>query len=181
MQCSYDVPRGERLELHGERDEMRYGGRGVTDHFPRWQTAYVQGGRVGNRTYRYTIANADRSLHHDFTDLKTNGHAGRRFREIDGPFDDQRDLAFLAIARRGAASVYPENTVAACKHAVRAQGANSVQVDVCLTADGELAVYHDADPEDFGSLLRREGIGDVAAFRPTVPPATGAGSALSPH
>jgi len=47
------------------------------------------------------------------------------------------------IAHRGASHDAPENTVAAARLAWR-QGADAVEVDVRLTADGELVVIHDA-------------------------------------
>jgi glycerophosphoryl diester phosphodiesterase len=47
------------------------------------------------------------------------------------------------IAHRGASRVEPENTLAAFR-AARRLGADLVELDVRLTADGELAVQHDA-------------------------------------
>jgi glycerophosphoryl diester phosphodiesterase len=47
------------------------------------------------------------------------------------------------IAHRGASRVEPENTLAAFRAAHRL-GADLVELDVRLTADGELAVHHDA-------------------------------------
>ncbi len=170
VECSYDVPRGGRLELHGEPGQARYDGRVLPDRFPRWQSPYVVGGRVGARTYRYTIRHADRSLHHDFTDLRTHGTGGRRLREVDGPADDLRDLAFLVVARRGAASVLAENTLEACRLAVQVQGANALLVDACLTADGRLALWHDPDPEAPSAVLRRVGLGGTGRYLPTAPP-----------
>jgi glycerophosphoryl diester phosphodiesterase len=48
------------------------------------------------------------------------------------------------IAHRGASAAWPENTLAAFEAAVRA-GADMVELDVRLTADGALVVMHDAD------------------------------------
>jgi glycerophosphoryl diester phosphodiesterase len=48
------------------------------------------------------------------------------------------------IAHRGASRAFPENTPAAFEAAVRA-GADMVELDVRLTADGTLVVMHDPD------------------------------------
>ena len=48
------------------------------------------------------------------------------------------------IAHRGASAAWPENTLTAFEAAVRA-GADMVELDVRLTADGALVVMHDAD------------------------------------
>src|SRR5690606_31076253 len=45
-------------------------------------------------------------------------------------------------AHRGASSVAPENTIAACR-AAAAQGARWVELDVALLADDTLVVIHD--------------------------------------
>jgi len=58
------------------------------------------------------------------------------------------------VAHRGASGLYPEHTLAAYRAAV-AQGADALECDVRLTADGELVCFHDR------TLLRtglREGI-----------------------
>ncbi len=51
------------------------------------------------------------------------------------------------IAHRGASHERPENTLAAFTRAVEA-GADGVELDVHLTADGVLVVHHDAVPHD---------------------------------
>jgi glycerophosphoryl diester phosphodiesterase len=48
----------------------------------------------------------------------------------------------LVVAHRGALQAAPENTFEAFQRAVEA-GADAIEVDVHLTADGELAVLHD--------------------------------------
>jgi len=49
----------------------------------------------------------------------------------------------LVVAHRGASREAPENTLAAFRRAIEA-GADAVELDVRLTADGNLAVIHDA-------------------------------------
>jgi glycerophosphoryl diester phosphodiesterase len=48
----------------------------------------------------------------------------------------------LVLAHRGASAAFPENTAAAFEAAGRL-GADGVELDVRLTADGQLAVHHD--------------------------------------
>ena len=50
---------------------------------------------------------------------------------------------FLAIAHRGGAGLWPENTLFAFQNAVRI-GADALEFDVHATSDGELVVIHDA-------------------------------------
>ena len=49
----------------------------------------------------------------------------------------------LVIAHRGASGTHPENTMAAFRRAVEL-GADMVELDVQLTRDGEVVVFHDA-------------------------------------
>jgi glycerophosphoryl diester phosphodiesterase len=70
------------------------------------------------------------------------------------------------IAHRGASAERPENTVAAFVRAAEL-GADAVELDVHLTADGQLAVHHDADvgPPGQRRALRSLTLADVAALR----------------
>lgn len=65
----------------------------------------------------------------------------------------------LTCAHRGGRARAPENTLSAFREAVAA-GVDMVELDVQLTADGEVVVFHDAD-------LRRttNGKGRVAEAR----------------
>ncbi|MFN2146831.1 MAG: glycerophosphodiester phosphodiesterase, partial [Anaerolineales bacterium] len=48
----------------------------------------------------------------------------------------------LVIAHRGASAFAPENTLSAFTLAVK-QGADAIELDAKLTADGRVVVYHD--------------------------------------
>ncbi|HEX2222360.1 MAG TPA: glycerophosphodiester phosphodiesterase family protein [Candidatus Limnocylindria bacterium] len=50
----------------------------------------------------------------------------------------------LVVAHRGASVMAPENTMPAFELALR-QGADAIELDIHLTADGQLAVIHDPD------------------------------------
>ena len=58
----------------------------------------------------------------------------------------------LVIGHKGAAGLAPENSLAAFR-AARAVGADGVELDVRRTADGTLAVHHDATLPDGRRLL----------------------------
>ncbi len=51
-------------------------------------------------------------------------------------------MSTLIYAHRGASGLYPENTMAAFRGALR-QKANGIELDVQLTRDGEIVVIHD--------------------------------------
>jgi glycerophosphoryl diester phosphodiesterase len=64
----------------------------------------------------------------------------------------------IVVAHRGASTFAPENTMEAYRLAVE-QGADAIEVDVHLTADGQLAVIHDDTLE-----RTTDGSGAVAAL-----------------
>jgi glycerophosphoryl diester phosphodiesterase len=70
------------------------------------------------------------------------------------------------FAHRGASAVERENTVAAFAAAV-AMGADGVELDVRRTADGALAVHHDAHLAD-GRLLVEVAAGDLPSEVPSL-------------
>jgi glycerophosphoryl diester phosphodiesterase len=51
-------------------------------------------------------------------------------------------MSCLNIAHRGGAAIWPENSLAAFRHAV-ALGASGAELDVQLSRDGEVVVFHD--------------------------------------
>ena len=68
------------------------------------------------------------------------------------------------IAHRGASAVAPENTRAALREGLRA-GAAGAEIDVRLTADGEVVLLHDAQLDrttNFTGPLRRYTVGELA-------------------
>ena len=91
----------------------------------------------------------------------------RAWREGDPPLPGPR-RNFLVIGHRGAPRFEPENTLPSFRRALD-QGANSVEVDVCFTRDGQFVLWHDADPDDAVALLRQVS-GEGLLFRPEMPP-----------
>ena len=72
------------------------------------------------------------------------------------------------IAHRGAARVEPENTLPSFARAMEL-GANGIETDICITADGHFVLWHDANPEGTVALARQSGREELA-FVPDVPP-----------
>jgi len=171
FECSYDMPSpgGGRLELHYDDDQVRFNGAAFSDdYFPRFETPYVKCGRVRWDQYHYTIAFDGDALTHDFRELKTKVERATVHRYVGGAeYDCDRDR-FWVVSDRGARRIYPENTLEGCLHAVEREGAMALLVDACLTADGEVVLWHDWSPDGFGMFLRRTGA-DTGAYRPAVP------------
>ena len=61
---------------------------------------------------------------------------------------------FLVVGHRGAPFQAPENTIASLKEAI-GQSANAVEVDLCITADGQVVVWHDQAPDELVAVARR--------------------------
>jgi glycerophosphoryl diester phosphodiesterase len=55
---------------------------------------------------------------------------------------DPRDTAPLLIGHRGAAAFAPENTLASLREAI-ARGVDMIEIDLRLSRDGEVVVFHD--------------------------------------
>ncbi len=72
----------------------------------------------------------------------------------------------LVVAHRGASVDRPENTIAAFTEA-RQQGADWVELDVRLSADGVLVVHHDAHLAD-GRLIRQVEAADLPVDVPSL-------------
>lgn len=74
---------------------------------------------------------------------------------------------FLVIAHRGAPFDAAENTIQAFAEAMK-QGANALEIDLVMTADQEMAVYHDRNPNDLIALIRQAGL-EGQKYIPYVP------------
>jgi glycerophosphoryl diester phosphodiesterase len=77
------------------------------------------------------------------------------------------DRPCLVIGHRGAARVEAENTIPSYRRALEL-GADTVEADVTVTADGRFALWHDADPDEKVALARQLGA-EKLAYRPDVP------------
>jgi hypothetical protein len=185
FECSYDIPNGDRLELHYDNDQVRYAGAQFSDdEFPRFENPYVSCGRTdaqGNSSGRvewnqfsYTIKHNGSSLTHDFRGIKhPKKHSPSVDRYIDGP---QRDCSLAEFGPRPFYVVgHNPNTIARVIAALDA-GANAIEPDVnvyehrqnelCISEGGVI----DADeggPPSAPSLSRfLDDLHDVAVKRP---------------
>jgi glycerophosphoryl diester phosphodiesterase len=71
------------------------------------------------------------------------------------------------IGHRGAAREKPENTIESFARAAEL-GADGIETDICVTADGRFILWHDADPAGQIALARQAGREELA-FTPDVP------------
>ena len=75
---------------------------------------------------------------------------------------------FWVIGHRGSPEVEVENTIASFERAL-AEGANGLELDVCVTCDDEVVVWHDEDPHKWRARFRRLGLEPVVRYRPYTP------------
>lgn len=59
------------------------------------------------------------------------------------------------VGHRGSPTVEPENTFPSYEQAVERDGANALEVDICVTADDELLLWHDCHPAALEARLRQ--------------------------
>lgn len=75
---------------------------------------------------------------------------------------------FLVIGHRGAAGKAVENTIPSFQYAMD-HGANAIELDLCMTADGHVVVWHDWDPNSDIAVARETGGETGVAARPRFP------------
>lgn len=99
-----------------------------------------------------------RSLSLFFDELfRTCPASRRRTRPDDSP------LPFLVIGHRGSPVEQPENTIPSCRLALD-EGANALEIDLCITSDGLPVLWHDHDPDDFVVKLRHAGLEPAVGY-----------------
>ncbi|MBC8144650.1 MAG: hypothetical protein H7X80_03630, partial [bacterium] len=96
------------------------------------------------------------------TDVFSLNCPGRtsHFNEVD---------TFMVIGHRGASSLEVENTIPAFQKAMY-EGANAIELDFVMTKDGQIAVWHDWNPDDAIAIARERGLEFGAKYRPRFPP-----------
>jgi glycerophosphoryl diester phosphodiesterase len=75
---------------------------------------------------------------------------------------------FLITGHRGAPVKQPENTLESLALALQ-QGANALEVDICITKDEQVIVWHDWDPDSLIAIVRQLGLEPAVLCRPFVP------------
>jgi glycerophosphoryl diester phosphodiesterase len=81
------------------------------------------------------------------------------------------DDFFLVIGHRGSPAREIENTIESFDRAMK-EGANALEVDLSMTKDGVVILWHDWDPNDTVSILRESGFEPFVKYKPH-PPALG--------
>ncbi len=76
---------------------------------------------------------------------------------------------FSVITRRGSVTKFPENTIPAFQEALNVDGANSLEVDLSLTKDRKIVLWHDWDPNSPMALIRQEKSESVEKLKPSGP------------
>ena len=82
-------------------------------------------------------------------------------------YEDNEEL-FLVAGHRGSPTFEPENTLPSFERAIN-DGANSLEVDICLTKDMEVVLWHDWNPDSAKALLREGGLEPFVKYRPHPP------------
>ena len=73
------------------------------------------------------------------------------------------------IAHHGSAKTSCENTLQSLHQATEVEHANALEIDLCMTADGQVVLWHDWDPDDVVALVRQAGEQPDNRFRPRIP------------
>lgn len=81
---------------------------------------------------------------------------------------EENDKLFLIAGHRGSPTLEAENTFASFERAMT-DGANSLEVDLCLTKDYEVILWHDWNPDSTKALLREGGFEPFVRYKPHPP------------
>jgi glycerophosphoryl diester phosphodiesterase len=87
------------------------------------------------------------------------------------PVLDVDPAQFLVVGHRGACAAAVENTLESCERAVAIEGANAVEIDLCVTQDRQVVVWHDWDPDALVAVARQAEAEPFVLCRPVAPPA----------
>jgi glycerophosphoryl diester phosphodiesterase len=80
----------------------------------------------------------------------------------------QDDPPLMIIGHRGAPYREPENTLPSFEQALN-EGANGLEIDLALTSDNHVILWHDWDPNDTSALLREAGFEPFVRYKPHPP------------
>lgn len=98
--------------------------------------------------------------------LKDTGvHSSEKCKSIRSQGPDIRASDFLIIAHRGWAAEKPENTLEAFDAALK-EGANALEIDVSLTKDSKVVLWHDWNPRGIIARGRELGLEPYMRYRP---------------
>ena len=81
---------------------------------------------------------------------------------------DQPPGLFWVVGHRGSPLAEVENTIPSFERALR-EGANGVELDLSVTRDGEVVLWHDYDLGGLQAFFRRRGLEPGLGYRPRAP------------
>lgn len=79
-----------------------------------------------------------------------------------------KEHLFLSCGHRGSPVNEPENTIPSLERALW-EGANALEVDLCVTKDKEVILWHDWDPDELVALIRESGLEPEVRYKPDFP------------
>jgi len=80
----------------------------------------------------------------------------------------EKNQLFLVTGHRGSPTREIENTIQSYETAL-ADGANSLEIDLCVTKDNEVVIWHDWNPNAPKAILRESGLEPWVAYKPHPP------------
>lgn len=82
----------------------------------------------------------------------------------------QSDSLFLVIGHRGSGGLAVENTMPSVQRALDVDSANALEIDLSMTADSVIILWHDWDPNTLVAEARESGTEPDVYARPLLPP-----------
>ena len=79
--------------------------------------------------------------------------------------DSHARQPFWVVGHRGSPAIEVENTIPSLDRAL-GDGANALEIDLCVTSDGEVVLWHDFSPDELRARLRRLGLEPLVRYRP---------------
>jgi len=80
-----------------------------------------------------------------------------------------KEHLFLVCGHRGSPVNEPENTIPSFQRAL-SEGVNSLEIDLCVTKDKEVILWHDWNPNELVALIREGGFEPEVSYKPDFPP-----------
>jgi glycerophosphoryl diester phosphodiesterase len=99
--------------------------------------------------------------------LYTHTFLSRKEKDVLPTFH-MRAHEMLIIGHRGAPYKHAENTLASLATAL-SEGANALEIDLCITRDGKVVLWHDWDPDSAVARYRESGLEACQRYRPFFP------------
>jgi len=79
-----------------------------------------------------------------------------------------KDHLFLICGHRGSPVNKTENTIPSFERALY-EGANSLEIDICVTKDKKVILWHDWNPDELVAIIREGGFEPEVAYKPDFP------------